>query len=58
MREYQIFGCTDAAKLVDALDSMAREGWRPIGFTMKALGTALQSYECLLEREVEDGRSV
>lgn len=57
VRQYQIVGCNDGLKLTAMLDSMARESWRPIGFTMKAFSTALQSYECLLEREVDVGSS-
>ena len=51
MREYNIIGCNDAQKLTGVLNTLSKDGWRPIGFTMKNLGNMMQSYEVLLERE-------
>ncbi len=53
-REYQILGCNDAEKLTGVLNELSRDGWRPIGFVMRGLGSALQTYETLLEREVSE----
>ena len=60
MREYQILACASAQKLTDVLSALSKDGWRPIGFVMRRLGNALETYETLLEREVIEplGRKV